>query len=170
MADFFIDNYCSRIINKIIDDKEYLPSDTATFKSLARLMFKHYPPKDVFQMIQESLAEASDDMWFEKKWMKDKTFPKRNMDYKVKRKSVIKLNLKKQAIRKKINDNLNITEVAESYGIIIKKGKALCPFHKEKKPSLVFYDKTNSFKCYGCQAKGDIVEFIRRCESEVSKV
>ena len=36
-----------------------------------------------------------------------------------------------------------------------------CPFHQEKTPSCVLYEKTNSFYCFGCGTSGDVISFIR---------
>lgn len=50
---------------------------------------------------------------------------------------------------------LDIKQVAETYGLQIDRaGKALCPFHSEKTPSLSF--KGQGFKCFGCGAGGDV--------------
>ena len=35
-----------------------------------------------------------------------------------------------------------------------------CPFHDEKSPSFEVHNKTNTFYCFGCLAKGDGIEFI----------
>ena len=37
---------------------------------------------------------------------------------------------------------------------------ALCPFHNEKTPSFVIYPD-NHFKCFGCGAKGDVIDFVK---------
>lgn len=37
---------------------------------------------------------------------------------------------------------------------------ALCPFHQEKTPSFVIYPD-NSFHCFGCQAHGDAIDFMK---------
>jgi len=37
---------------------------------------------------------------------------------------------------------------------------ALCPFHNEKTPSCYFYTETNTFYCFGCNEKGDVIKFI----------
>jgi DNA primase len=37
--------------------------------------------------------------------------------------------------------------------------KGLCPFHGEKTPSFHVYDK-GFFKCYGCNAGGDVIKFV----------
>lgn len=38
---------------------------------------------------------------------------------------------------------------------------ALCPFHSEKTPSCYFYTETNTFYCFGCHEKGDVITFIQ---------
>lgn len=38
---------------------------------------------------------------------------------------------------------------------------AICPFHQEKTPSFVVY-QTNTFHCFGCQAHGDVIDFIMK--------
>ena len=40
----------------------------------------------------------------------------------------------------------------------------LCPFHNEKTPSFVVYEKTQSFYCFGCGVGGDVISFIRNIE------
>ncbi len=35
-----------------------------------------------------------------------------------------------------------------------------CVFHKERTPSLHFWEKKKRFKCYGCRKDGDILAFI----------
>lgn len=37
---------------------------------------------------------------------------------------------------------------------------ALCPFHNEDTPSFVIYPD-NSFYCFGCQAHGDVIDFMK---------
>ena len=41
----------------------------------------------------------------------------------------------------------------------------LCPFHSEKSPSFTVYPDNQSFYCFGCQAGGDVITFIRRLEN-----
>jgi len=40
----------------------------------------------------------------------------------------------------------------------------LCPFHEEKTGSFYFFPDRNSFKCFGCDAGGDIISFVREAE------
>ena len=39
---------------------------------------------------------------------------------------------------------------------------ALCPFHDEKTPSFHIFLKQNKFHCFGCTAKGDVIDFVSR--------
>lgn len=57
-----------------------------------------------------------------------------------------------------------ITDLAREYGLDVKKNKACCPFHADGTPSLSFNDAKGFFYCFGCGAKGNIVEFYRRME------
>lgn len=48
-------------------------------------------------------------------------------------------------------------EAAEKYGLEVKRGWALCPFHKDGKPSLHFYG--GGYKCFSCNASGSVIDF-----------
>ncbi len=54
--------------------------------------------------------------------------------------------------------------IAEVVGaaLELKRDYALCPFHVERSPSFHVHRPTNTFCCFGCGAKGDGIEFIRR--------
>ena len=41
---------------------------------------------------------------------------------------------------------------------------ACCPFHDEKTPSFVVHQEAQYFKCFGCGAKGDVIEFVKLYE------
>jgi DNA primase len=43
--------------------------------------------------------------------------------------------------------------------------KGLCPFHNEKTPSLVVDDNKERWKCFGCGAGGDVVDFVAKWEN-----
>jgi DNA primase catalytic core len=62
----------------------------------------------------------------------------------------------------------DLRAVIESYDIKLKKKGSnyvgLCPFHKEKTPSLTVNPKTNLYHCFGCNAGGDVIGFI--CKKE----
>lgn len=56
-----------------------------------------------------------------------------------------------------------IREVVENY-IEIKGDKCICPFHKERTPSLNIYVATESYYCFGCGAGGDSIDFVKEYE------
>lgn len=56
-----------------------------------------------------------------------------------------------------IKEQLTMAEVCEAYGVTVKRGLALCPFHSEKTPSFKVY--SDNFYCYGCGAGGDLIHF-----------
>lgn len=43
--------------------------------------------------------------------------------------------------------------------------KCLCLFHSEKTPSMIIYDDTQSFYCFGCNSGGDVITFIMKIEN-----
>ena len=38
----------------------------------------------------------------------------------------------------------------------------LCPFHADRTPSFTVCDDKGFFHCFGCEAHGDVIEFIGR--------
>jgi hypothetical protein len=64
-----------------------------------------------------------------------------------------------------LKQNIDLVSVAESSGVeLARRGTrhvGLCPFHAEKTPSFfVFQD--NHYKCFGCGASGDCIDFIQK--------
>ena len=52
-------------------------------------------------------------------------------------------------------------EAAERYGVEVNHyGKALCPFHNDRHPSL--YVAGNHYHCFGCREHGDVIDFVSR--------
>ena len=50
-------------------------------------------------------------------------------------------------------------------GYIKKSGKnysCLCPFHQEKNPSFYIFPETNTFYCFGCGEKGDVIDLVKK--------
>jgi len=61
-----------------------------------------------------------------------------------------------------IKQKLTIEEVLHHYVFKPNKHHQInCPFHEEKIPSLKIYPQTNTFNCFGCNANGDVIEFIQ---------
>lgn len=66
-----------------------------------------------------------------------------------------------------IKEKLGIVDVVSSYIQIEKAGanfKAKCPFHNEKSASFFVSPVRNSYYCFGCGAKGDILNFVQEFE------
>lgn len=40
--------------------------------------------------------------------------------------------------------------------------KACCPFHVDRSPSFTIYDGGQRFRCFGCGAAGDVLDFVQR--------
>ena len=60
-----------------------------------------------------------------------------------------------------IKNQLTPKHVTERYGPPIHRGDMICcPFHDDKTPSMKLYD--DHFYCFGCQAKGDVIDFVSR--------
>ena len=56
---------------------------------------------------------------------------------------------------------VNCREAAERYGVSVnRQGKALCPFHDDRHPSLYVAD--DHFYCFACGEHGDIIDFVGR--------
>jgi DNA primase catalytic core len=85
-----------------------------------------------------------------------------------------------------IKQGVDLVALIQSRGISLKKNGrgyvGLCPFHKDKKPSLSVNVETNLWQCFGCGAGGDVIRFVelfdkvpfpqavKKLESETSKL
>jgi DNA primase len=58
--------------------------------------------------------------------------------------------------------------VATRYGLALATSGArlvaLCPFHKETRPSFTIFPETQRWWCFGCQRGGDVIELVRLLE------
>ena len=58
-----------------------------------------------------------------------------------------------------VKENVNLREAAELYGIDVNRyGKALCPFHNDRHPSLYVAD--GHYYCFACGEHGDVIDFV----------
>lgn len=68
----------------------------------------------------------------------------------------------------RLKNSCDIVSVFSSYVDLKSSGKnkkCSCPFHSEKTPSMVIYEDTQSFYCFGCGVGGDIITFIEKIEN-----
>lgn len=66
-----------------------------------------------------------------------------------------------------VKQNITTRQAAERYGIRIRRnGMAVCPFHNDKNPSMKL---DRRFHCFGCQADGDVIDFVSRLHGISSK-
>lgn len=68
-------------------------------------------------------------------------------------------------IADEIKSRCNIVDVIGRVVTLKKAGsvyKGLCPFHNEKTPSFVVYEATQTYKCFGCNEGGDVLNFVQK--------
>lgn len=62
-----------------------------------------------------------------------------------------------------VKQSVTTRQAAEHYGIRVgRNGMCVCPFHDDKNPSMKV---DRRFHCFGCQADGDVIDFISRLEN-----
>lgn len=67
---------------------------------------------------------------------------------------------------KLIKDSVSIYDVLSCYNLSTNRsGFVVCPFHAEKTASMKIYAKTNTYKCFGCGAFGDVIDFVAKMET-----
>ena len=54
--------------------------------------------------------------------------------------------------------DLPIEGVAQQLGLKVIRHKTLCPFHNDSNPSLSFHIRTNTYKCFVCDAHGSTID------------
>lgn len=63
----------------------------------------------------------------------------------------------------------NIVDYIQQSGVKLKqrgmKWKGLCPFHNEKSASFTVDENYQNFRCFGCGAAGDLMNFVQRYEN-----
>ncbi len=66
-----------------------------------------------------------------------------------------------------IKQRADILEIVGEHIQLARSGssfKGLCPFHKEKTPSFFVYPDTGTYFCFGCQARGDVFNWVMQTE------
>ncbi|MGH2746380.1 MAG: DNA primase [Actinomycetota bacterium] len=68
-----------------------------------------------------------------------------------------------------LRERADIVEVISGYTALKKAGthtfKGLCPFHSEKTPSFTVDSSRGLFHCFGCQAGGNLYQFVQQIEN-----
>ena len=60
-----------------------------------------------------------------------------------------------------VKTSINTREAAERYGVEVNRhGKALCPFHNDRHPSLFVDD--DHYYCFACGEHGDVIDFTAK--------
>ena len=60
-----------------------------------------------------------------------------------------------------VKTSINTKEAAARYGVEVNRhGKALCPFHNDRHPSLFVDD--DHYHCYACGEHGDVIDFTAK--------
>ena len=60
-----------------------------------------------------------------------------------------------------VKNNVSLREAAQAYGLEVNRhGKALCPFHNDRHPSL--YVANDHYYCFTCGEHGDVIDFTAR--------
>ena len=63
-----------------------------------------------------------------------------------------------------IKENISMTDVLMLYHIkVYHNNTCKCPFHQDDQPSMQIFPD-NRFRCYGCGAKGDVIDFVSLAE------
>lgn len=58
---------------------------------------------------------------------------------------------------------VGMRQAAEYYGFHVDgRGNCLCPFHKDRHPSMKIYPHNRGYYCFSCGAGGDVVKFVAR--------
>ncbi len=71
-------------------------------------------------------------------------------------------------LKERIKREVSVERLAEARGIKLRRiGKqliGLCPFHHDTNPSLRIDPAQNIWHCFGCERKGDVIEWVKHAE------
>jgi DNA primase len=72
------------------------------------------------------------------------------------------------AVKREVLTRTDIAEYIGQFVTLRKRGNSLvglCPFHNERTPSFHVHPERGFFKCFGCDAHGDVITFLRLSEN-----
>lgn len=64
-----------------------------------------------------------------------------------------------------LRQRVSLTDVVSKHVRLLRKGRmmmGLCPFHGEKTPSFSINPSRGTYHCFGCGARGDVIDFVRQ--------
>ena len=61
-----------------------------------------------------------------------------------------------------IKSLITAEEVCRFYGIEVHNGKARCPFHNDKTPSMILYKGNKGWWCYPCNMGGSVIDLVMK--------
>lgn len=64
---------------------------------------------------------------------------------------------------REIKRSISMPDLAERYGVKIRRGMCCCPFHGEKHPSMKIYP--DGYYCFACGEHGDIFSWVMKYDS-----
>ncbi|MGL6074081.1 MAG: DNA primase [Fimbriiglobus sp.] len=70
-------------------------------------------------------------------------------------------------LKKRVKEANDIVDVVASYVTVQPAGKifkCLCPFHNDTRPSLQINKEYQNFRCWSCDSRGDIFDFVMKFE------
>ena len=69
----------------------------------------------------------------------------------------------------RVKEEASFEQILERYGVKTRgagsKRMALCPFHPDRKPSCSIHLERKVFYCFGCGAKGSVLDFVAQIEN-----
>ncbi|MCG8510428.1 MAG: CHC2 zinc finger domain-containing protein, partial [Rhodospirillales bacterium] len=69
---------------------------------------------------------------------------------------------------KHVREHADFAAVLEHYGVKLRgtgpQRYALCPFHRERKGSFSAHLDKRIFQCFGCEAKGNVIDFVMQSD------
>lgn len=63
---------------------------------------------------------------------------------------------------RKVKESVSMQQAVEYCGLQVKNGKCLCPFHRDRRPSMKIYPDGKGYYCFSCGSGGDPIKFVAR--------
>ena len=115
--------------------------------------FKYNRPKQLLHFFKNSYNQGIDldlkmKVLFEKK-VEDDTFEEKDIEY-------------FSTYRDTIIKNCSFEKILDKFNVKYKGHMAQCPFHNDTNNSLSFSNAKGLWKCFGCDARGDVITLVKK--------